>query len=100
MRHKLIKLLADKEKTNEKLLDDQKRMLADKAEVYKALTTGSVVSQAVTLTGSIDGHNVEVRGVIQRKGVGSSNPPGACYICARMVSLGTTEQMVQFGVRC
>ena len=75
-------------------------MLADKAEVYAALTTGSVVSQAVTLTGSIDGHELEVRGVIQRKGPNSSHPPSACYICSKMLSLGTTKQMVDHGVRC
>ena len=38
--------------------------------------------------------------MIHRKGAKSSNPPSACYICTRMVDLGTTKQMMAHGVRC
>ena len=82
------------------LEEDQKRLLDDKREIYEALCTGSVVSKAVTLSGSIDGHEVDVRGVILRKGVGSDHPPSACKICARMISLGSTEKMIENGIRC
>ena len=75
-------------------------MLADKAELYAALTTGSSVTRAVTLRGSIDNHRVEVKGMINRKGPNSSELPSPCKNCTRMISLGTTDMMIRYGVFC
>ena len=75
-------------------------MVEDKAEVYNALTGGSSVTRAVTLTGTIDTHALEVRGMINRKGPNSSEPPSPCKNCTRMIPLGTTELLMKYGVFC
>ena len=76
------------------LEEDLNRMVADKKEVYDALCGGPVVTKGVTLTGSIDGHQLEVRGLLNRKGPNSQDPPSPCKNCSRMLSLGTTDLMM------
>ena len=80
-RERFSKILRDLSKKNEQLEGDLKKMVEDKQEVYNALTGGSVVTRAVTLTGTIDKHALEVRGMITRKGPYSADPPGPCKNC-------------------
>ena len=80
------------------LEEDLNRMVADKKEVYDALCGGPVVTKGVTLTGSIDGHQLEVRGMIARRGPNSHDPPSPCKNCSRMMSLGTTDLLLKYGV--
>ena len=61
---------------------------------------GPVVTRAITLTGSINGLELEVRGMIRRKGPNSSDPPGPCKNCSRMIALGNTDLLLKFGVYC
>ena len=76
------------------------RMYKDKAEVMDALYKDSPIKNAVTLEGLIDGHNVQVRGHVPRRGPKSSNPPGPCMFCQSMIELGSTALMLKYGVRC
>ena len=99
-RERFSKILRNLSKKNEQLEGDLKKMVDDKQEIYNALTAGSVVTRAVTLTGSIDNHRVEVKGMINRKGPNSSEPPSPCKNCTRMISLGTTDMMIRYGVFC
>ena len=80
-RERFSRILKDLSKKNEQLEGDLKKMVEDKQEVYNALTGGSVVTRAVTLTGTIDKHALEVRGMITRKGPNSADPPGPCKNC-------------------
>lgn len=51
----------------------------------------------VTMTGEIDGYQLEIRGVVVRR------PPavdGPCMFCEKMLSLGSTNRMLLEGVRC
>ena len=82
------------------LESDLNRMVVDKKEVIDALSGGPKVTKGVTLTGSIDGHQLEVRGLLNRKGPNSHDPPSPCKNCSRMLSLGTTDLMMKYGCFC
>ena len=82
------------------LESDLKRMVVEKKEVIDALSGGPKVTKGVTLTGSIDGHQLEVRGLLNRKGPNSHDPPSPCKNCSRMMSLGASALMLKYGVFC
>ena len=82
------------------LKEDIMRLAKDKEEIYYALTTGVQVTHAITEEGTIDGHPVQILGVIQRGGVYSSNPPGACFYCSGMLKLGSSKLLIEYGQRC
>ena len=65
-------------------------------ELYKVTPN----KNAVTLEGLIDGHTVQVRGKVPRRGSKSNDPPGSCMFCQSMIELGSTALMLQYGVRC
>ena len=84
----------------QQLESDLERMAKDKREVMEALYKSRPVTNALTLQGTIDGHKVEVFGMIPRKGPNSHNPPGPCMFCTAMIELGTTKLLAEYGTRC
>ena len=60
-----------------------------------------MTSHAVTMEGKIDGHALEIRGLVPRGGLRHPfNPSGPCMWCTKMLKLGSTELMITRGVRC
>jgi len=76
------------------------RLGKDKEELLAALYGGKQVRHALTFEGDIDGHHLQIRGMVPRGGPNSVNPPGPCMICERMITLATSDRCAQYGVRC
>ena len=77
----LIKMYNALLKENKRLDEDLKgarQLLAGQIDAPFAI-------MAVTGSGKIDGHEVQIRGVVPRGGVRSNNPSGPCIICTRML---------------
>ena len=75
----------------EKEIDD----LSEKLEVLEVIVQGQydkkITGNAKTsATGTIDGHFVEVKGLVERKGIHSDDPPGPCHLCTAMIFHGST----------
>ena len=88
---------------------DCKRLDAEKTKVYEELMATERKKRApmemtvhpVTMEGKIDGHALEIRGMVPRGGIRCMmNPSGPCMWCTRMLELGSTELMISRGVRC
>ena len=88
------------EKKNQQLKEDMMMMVRDKQEVHNALTSGSVVTNAVTCEGEIDGHKVQIHGHVKRPGHRFDNPNGPCMHCVAVIELGSTALMARYGTRC
>ena len=51
----------------------------------------------VTMTGKIDGHQLEIRGVVVRRPPAANGP---CMFCEKMLNLGCTDRMILEDARC
>jgi hypothetical protein len=49
------------------------------------------------MTGEIDGHQLEIRGVVVRKPPAANGP---CMFCEKMLNLGSSDRMILEDTRC
>ena len=60
-----------------------------------------MVALSTTFEGTIDGYPLVIKGMVYRGGPRHpTKPSGPCMFCTRMLQLGTTERLMNRGVRC
>ena len=70
-------------------------------ELMENITGPKITTMKLMMTGSIDGKECEIRGLISRRGGGEGKSNnGPCKNCVKMLDCKTTEKMQLVGVNC
>ena len=70
-------------------------------QYMETVTKPDLTAMDLVKTGTIDGKECEIRGVVTRRGGGKGKSNnGPCKLCVRMLDCKTTEKMLLVGVNC